>query len=111
MTKQDPRPFSIQAHRWEEEEWSRVGLGAQELHTWFWGSGDLWEHKSTMHWVLVTSRTELQGQLDHSGRPRHQPSVEDRHALLITLTPNTRSSLKGFQQWQGSQRLERWVGL
>ena len=54
----------------EVTEWSgdRYGEGCTS------GPGDvLWEHVSTLHCVLVTSRAGLQGQVEHWRRLRFQP--------------------------------------
>lgn len=87
------------------------GIGTQEPCA--LGPGDLlWEHESTLHWVMVISRTGQQGELEHSGRLRYQALVEDRPTLLGPLRPNTDAVvLKTCQQWEGCQRGEGWIEL
>lgn len=56
----EPKTCIFPTHRQEEEEQNQEGIDAQELCTPV--SGDmLWEHKPTLHWVLVISRTGHQG--------------------------------------------------
>lgn len=95
MVSQDPRTSSIPAHKLEEEEQSREGIGTQEHCT--PGPGDLLgKHESTLHWALVVNGAGQQGELEHSGRLKLQSFLEDRHAPLVPLRPNTGSSFERF---------------
>lgn len=56
----DRSPSPIPVHRQEGQEQSREGLGPQETCT--PDPGDvLWEHDSTLHWVLVINAAGHQG--------------------------------------------------
>lgn len=107
----DPTPSPIPAHRHEEEGQSGEGIGAQELRS--PGPGDqLWEHKSALHWVLVTSRAWHQGHLEHSGKAETPTICGEQHVPLALLRPKTEAEVwKLCQQWEGYQRDKGWMEL
>lgn len=96
-------PSAIPVHRREGEEERAQGTGLQELCT--LGPGDLlWEYESALQWALVISRIGHQGQLEHTGRLRLRPTVEDRHRVPIPLRTNTKAAVrKTCQPREGSQ--------
>lgn len=111
MIEQNLSPSPISAHRREEEEQNGVGVHAQELCT--RGPEDLlWEHEPTLHWVLAISRARHQGQLEHSGRMRLTPLVEDRHAPPVLRRPKTEAAVQEIcQQWEECQKDEGGMEL